>query len=165
VLKADQRDALEMSSGYRQVMRDTLIEMGLGVGALVVYKPSIHDRERQGPVRNYLFMVTDMAWGMHDHITGDDAARVVQLTPMDKDDRFGPYKEFIPFPPPAGENADYWQADQLWKHTKIVGRLSADTVEKHIPWDWLEKDWDVYVHLKERFTDKKADCYWDNFYS
>jgi hypothetical protein len=175
-LKAAMSNNLEESVEYRKEISKTMINMGFGVGSLVIMHPRYGDKD---PKRNYLYMVKRIRWDLVTHITGLDGGRLVDLDCLDAvaeyqsdEDRFySGSRHVVPLPPPEGRSSDnygeaYFYATEYWKNMEMASPVSADTVHINIPDDFCEvENKDLIDSFKARLKEMTSEDYWKNYYN
>ena len=167
-LKEEISFELETAVSYRKDMLDTFVNMGLGVGSLVVIHPYSDDID---PERNYLYMVKAIHWDLANHVTGNDGGRIIEVDCMDEGK--GRWNEHIPFPAPEvfansepSWDEPYYRTIQYWSGVKLVSSIPAEAVKNNIPKDWCEvTNKELHKNFMERYKETKHDDYWKNYFN
>ena len=173
---------VERTKLYRELMAETLIKKGIGIGTLMA-NPSVFKNEHNSDAVN-IYMVDRIEWDSISIRSARSVSNVIYLKNINSnEDNYWHRNDRLPFPPPhkllkknikvfaddpsdwSGfkRSEDYWNNDNDYNSTMVVSPIDPKIVKQMIPENWTDLDTiDKSDVVKEYFDGAQSPDYYDN---
>ena len=173
---------VERTKLYRELMVETLIKKGIGIGALMASPSVFEDNPTRGEA--HMYMVEGIDW---DTVTIQGAYRTATVIRLKNINpaiaNHWNRRDQLPFPPPHkllkknikvfaddpddfdgfNRTEDYWNNENSYNSIMIVSPVDPKIVKQMIPEDWTDYDTiDKSAVVKDYFKDMTSPDYYDN---